>query len=359
MPERVLEACAADAGVWGEGEFALAELASRLRDGREWSDVPGLVVRRDGEWRRNPAVSRPLSDLPRMRRRWVDNPRYFREGGQAGFETKRGCPGKCTYCADPVAKGRSVRTRPPSAVADELECLLAQGIDHLHTCDSEFNIHEQHAAEVCRELIRRGLGDKLRWYAYCAPVPFSADLAQLMRRAGCVGINFGVDNGDCDMLRRLKRGFAPNDILNAARWCREAGIVTMLDLLLGTPGETTESVERTIELVRRTNAEEIGVAVGVRIYPGTELGDLAASGALAPGLVGGENELEPLFFLEPAVSDGIFDLLDRHVGNDERFLFFDPTRPDRNYNYNANERLSKAILEGYRGAYWDILRRYN
>jgi len=358
MPERILDLCDADAGVWGEGEFALAEVAACLEEGREWSDVAGLVVRRDGSWRRNPPALRPLCNLPRMRRRWLDNPRYFREGGQAGFETKRGCPGLCTYCADPVAKGRTVRMRPPEAVADEVEELLSQGIDHLHTCDSEFNVPETHAADVCREIVRRGLGERLRWYAYCSPALFSADLARVMRRAGCVGINFGVDSGDAGMLRRLRRDFGPRDILNAARWCHAEGIVTMFDLLLGSPGETTDSIVRTIALMREAETEQVGVAIGVRIYSGTELGDLVAGGALSDGLVGGGNRLEPQFYLEPAVAAGIFDLLDGLVGDDERFLFFDPTRPERNYNYNANERLTAAIREGYRGAYWDILRRY-
>jgi len=65
----------------------------------------------------------------------------------------------------------------------------------------------------------------------------------------------------------------------------------------------------------------------------------------------------PVFFLEPAIAPTIFDQLDALVGKDPRFLFFDPDRPDRNYNYNANEVLVRAIREGYRGAYWDILRR--
>jgi len=97
-----------------------------------------------------------------MTRSWVDNKRYFKEGGQAGFETKRGCNGSCIYCADPVAKGRNIRLRPPSAVADEVEHLVAQGIDHLHTCDSEFNLPPEHAIAVCEEFERRRLGDKVR-----------------------------------------------------------------------------------------------------------------------------------------------------------------------------------------------------
>ena len=81
-----------------------------------------------------------------------------------------------------------------------------------------------------------------------------------------------------------------------------------------------------------------------------------ASGSLREGLVGGDGPTDPLFFLERTCS--VFERLDQLIGDDRRFFFFDPSRPDRNYNYNANQRLVEAIQKGYRGAYWDILRRY-
>lgn len=358
MPEQILGLCAADAGIWGEGEFSFVELANRIEGGRGWFDLPNLIYRHNDNWQRNPPCYPSLGNLPPMSRRWIDNRRYFRQGGQNGIETKRGCPNSCIYCADPVAKGNQIRTRPPRAVVDELESLLTQGIDHIHTCDSEFNIPEAHAQEVCQEIIRRRLGEKLRWYAYCAPVPFSAELARTMRSAGCMGINFGVDSGDGEMLRRLKRNFFSEDILNTVRWCKESGIAVMLDLLLGSPGETQESILRTIELMRFSDPDRVGVAVGVRVYPGTELADQVMRGEGRKGLVGGQDRLEPLFFLEPQVAPFVFDLLDEVIGDDRRFFFFDPSRPEKNYNYNANQRLLEAIQKGYRGAYWDILRRY-
>jgi radical SAM superfamily enzyme YgiQ (UPF0313 family) len=366
MPEQVLELCEADAGVWGDGEFALAELANRLEEKREWLDgstelaevLPNLIWHGNGRWHRNPPANPPLTDLPPMSRSWVDNRRYFREGGQAGIETKRGCPGQCVYCADPLAKGKEIRTRPAEAVVDELERLLEQGIDHVHTCDSEFNPPQWHASQVCEEIIRRDLGDRLRWYAYCSPVPFSRELARLMRRAGCVGINFGVDNGDEEMLRRLRRGFTPDDIFEAARSCQEAGIAVMFDLLLGSPGETRESLVRTIELMQRAEPNRVGVALGVRVYPGTELADLVLREEPTEGLLGGDDVSEPFYFLEPSIASFTLELLDDLIGDDRRFFFFDPSRPDRDYNYDDNQRLVDAIGKGYRGAYWDILRRY-
>jgi radical SAM superfamily enzyme YgiQ (UPF0313 family) len=292
-----------------------------------------------------------------MSRNWIDNVRYFHEGGQAGIETKRGCPCNCIYCADPVAKGRKIRTRQPEAVVDEIERLLNQGIDHIHTCDSEFNLPNDHAVKICKEIIKRGLGDRLRWYAYCSPVPFSVGLARLMKQAGCVGINFGVDSGDEMMLKRLCRDFTSEDILRTVHFCKEAGLSVMLDLLIGAPGETKESIHRTIELTKQSGADRVGIASGVRVYPGTQLSNIMAQVELKDGCIGGHDPLEPLFFLEPEVAPFIFDLLDDFIGDDERFYFFDPSRPDRNYNYNANQLLSEAIKKGYRGAYWDILCR--
>lgn len=358
MPEQVLRLCYADVGIWGDGEYTLAELANRMEAKREWFDLPNLIWYSDGKWHHNPPSTSPLTNLPIMSRIWVDNRRYFREGGQAGFETKRGCPCHCIYCADPIAKGREIRIRAPKAVVDELENLLRQGINHIHTCDSEFNLPSWHAFEVCQEIIRRNLGDKLHWYAYCSPASFSLTLAELMHHAGCVGINFGIDNGDEVMLRRLKRDFTTDDIINVAHLCKKAGITVMFDLLLGSPGETKESIIHTIELMKQAKPDRIGIALGVRVYPGTELANLVTKRELKEGLVGGNNPAEPLFFIEPSIAPFAFELLDELVGNDERFFFFDPSRPDRDYNYNANQRLIDAIQKGYRGAYWDILLKF-
>lgn len=357
MPEPAMAITGVDVGVVGDGEFTMAGIANRIRGRKNWEDLPNLVIRRNGVFRRNPGSAMPLSRLPPMSRALIDNRRYYLEGGQAGIETKRGCPMACVYCADPLAKGNSIRLRPPGDVVAELANLIDQGIGHVHTCDSEFNVPESHALEICEGIIRRGISDRLRWYAYCKPGPFSPGLARRMRRAGCEGINFGVDSGDEGMLSRLGRDFGPQEILSAARLCRENGIAVMFDLLLGAPGETRESIARTIELMMRSGADRIGVTVGVRVYPGTRLAMQVMKDEQRDGLVGGSDFCQPVFFLEPGIAPTAFNQLDALVGKDPRFLFFDPDRPDRNYNYNANKLLVDAIREGHRGAYWDILRR--
>jgi hypothetical protein len=371
MPGAVLERCGADAGIRSDGEAAVCELVRRLEQDGEWSDVPGLIFRRGGAFRQNPPDRGSLTDLPPMSRSHIDNSRYFAEGGQAGVETKRGCNRRCIYCADPIAKGRKLRTRPPEAIVDELESLLVQGIDYIHTCDSEFNLPLTHAHALCEQMIRRGLGKRLRWYAYCSPAPFTAETADLMSRSGCVGINFGTDHGDPRMLKVLGRDFDPEDILVATRLCRERGITVMLDLLLGGPGETRESMTAAIEHMKTVQPDQVGISLGLRVYPGTPLAQMGVHKRLeseAPpkgqsGETSGAEQsadpywLEPRFFLEPKIAPFAFELLHELIGGDRRFLFFDPERSAQDYNYNANERLAEAIRNGQRGAYWDILRR--
>jgi len=198
----------------------------------------------------------------------------------------------------------------------------------------------------------------MRWYAYCSPTPFSRELARAMREAGCVGIDFGADNGSEAMLKRLGRDFSPADIRNVTRWTKEEGMAVMLDLLLGSPRETRESIEQTVEVVKQAAPDRVGVSLGVRVYPETELAVQVISEEFSDGLVGGSNSSDPLFFMEPGIAPFVFEWLNTLIGDDRRFLFFDPSRPKQNYNYNSNQRLVEAIQQGHRGAFWDILRIY-
>ena len=363
-PEAALDYCGAEMGVRGEGEETLPALAGRIARGRPFDDLPGLIWKQGSSWWRNPVRYARLEELDLSRREAVDNRRYFQEGGMVGFESKRGCPGGCTYCADPVAKGAEVRPRNPAQVARELENLYRQGIDHFHTCDSEFNLPESHALEVCQEIVKRGLGEKIRWYAYLSPLPFSRELARWMRRAGCVGIDFGVDHGSPEMLQALGRPHTPQDILEVARLAKGEGFSLLFDLLLGGPGETRATLEEAIDLMKQASPDLVGISLGVRLYPETSLfrllerrGETASRDDLQGAVEGNPGLLRPVFYLSSALGSDPESYLEDLIGGDERFLFGNPKREGQNYNYNDHSLLREAIAKGYRGAFWDILRR--
>jgi radical SAM superfamily enzyme YgiQ (UPF0313 family) len=364
--ERIVDYTGADFGVHGDGERATASLYRQLRDGKAFETVDGLLWRRDGRIVKNrPAWPAEVSLA--TRRRAVDNVTYFALGGQCGFETKRGCNRMCLYCADPLSKGTCVRMRQPAEVADEIESLLAQGIDVLHTCDAEFNLPRSHALAICGEFIRRSLGEKVQWYTYLAVTPFDTELAQTMRRAGCVGINFTGDSASAAMLETYRQPHRAEDLEKAVRRCKENSIKVMIDLMLGGPGETPESVATTINFIKKVDPDCAGASLGIRLYPGTGMvevvqseGPLEANGALRRKYSGAFDFFQPTFYISRHLGPNPARLVKDLIAGDERFFEPMEEQPDADatdHNYNDNSELADAIRDGARGAYWDILHR--
>jgi len=380
FPRPILRRCDCRFGIRGGGEVALCAFARAVEKGGGFDDVPGLVreveAGPDAIYGENPPRLQPNTLSLGTSRSYVNNRQYFLQGGQLGLETKRGCDRRCAYCADPLVKGGRVRTRDPSEVADEVESLLQQGVDVLHLCDSEFNIPSAHALAVCREMTRRGVGQKVRWYTYACPTPFTDELADAMKNAGCEGVNFGVDSANAAMLECYGRSFGRSDIAKAVQLCRRHRLTTMIDLMLGGPGESEESVMETIEFMKQLAPDCVGAALGVRLYPGTRLAARVAReegmsdnpnlqhfgsvGPLDSESLGEDLEellLRPVFYVSRNLGNAPAELVREIIDEDERFFAPRPRDASENYNYNQNELLQNAIKEGARGAYWDILRK--
>jgi radical SAM superfamily enzyme YgiQ (UPF0313 family) len=364
-PESALSYCGVEMGVKGDGEWSLPQLAERLLERGDLRNIPGVIFKKKENYHHNPVRYGSLNSLCLSRREALDHPRYLREGGMVGFETKRGCDQKCIYCADPLSKGRIIRWRNPQDVAAELAHLYQKGVDHFHTCDSEFNLPASQAIEVCKEIAKERLNEKIRWYAYASATPFEEELASWMERAGCVGIDFGVDHGNDEMLRRLGRAHNAAAIENTARLARKHGFALMFDLLLGGPGETRETIRETIELMKRASPDRVGISLGVRLYRGTALAQKVVreegfglkNKNLHGAIRGNEEMLQPIFYLSAGLGEDVEEFIEKQIAGDPRFLLGSRKNVERNYNYNENSRLTEAIKQGYRGAFWDILRR--
>jgi tryptophan 2-C-methyltransferase len=358
----------ADFAIRGDGEQATIDLYRHLRRGDDWRALLGLCWKSEQGWVENhPAWPRVLS-MPRSRDS-IDNLEYFRRGGQGGIETKRGCPRRCIYCADPQAKGRRVRYREPYAVAEEAGRLLAQGIDVLHFCDGEFNIPKAHALAVCDALIDAGLSEKIRFYIYAAVRPFDAELASRLRHAGCAGINFTGDSAHPEVLKEYAAAHREPHLREAIRLCKAEGMVCMVDLLLGGPGETPETAAYTLRTLEHLEPDCVGAGLGMRLYPGTAAveilktrGNLATLPGIKRQYTGDVDLLWPTFYIAPELGPAPAKLIHEIVGNNP--CFFLPidetaTSAKNDHNYNDNTALSEAISGGARGAYWDILRKLN
>ena len=190
-----------------------------------------------------------------------------------------------------------------------------------------------------------------------------------MARAGCVGINFGGDSASGLMLETYKTEHKPEDIATAVQLCRRNNIAVMIDLLLGGPGETPQTVAETLDFIRRIDPDCAGAALGVRVYRHTGMEALLGPGPIAPDdrtvrrkYSGPVDLVKPTFYISEALGENPAQLVRDLIAGDERF--FEPeletdleSEPGSDHNYNANEQLVEAIAAGARGAYWDILRR--
>jgi radical SAM superfamily enzyme YgiQ (UPF0313 family) len=369
--ESIIKYTGADFGIRGDGETATISLVQQLQEARNFTEVPGLIWYNDGKIYGNPPAWPDPFSLTTTRD-FIDNRSYFKNGGQCGVETKRGCNRRCIYCADPLAKGTKVRLREPSEVAGEIQSLLSQGIDVFHLCDSEFNIPRSHAYAVCEELNKHSLGNRIRWYAYMSPTPFDEDLAQKMSKAGCAGIDFTGDSACPSMLTTYQQRHNKEDLASAVRLCRLYNIAVMIDLLLGGPGETPKTVQETIEFIKKINPDCAGAALGIRIYANTGMEKIVSEelnagtdGNIHRKYTGPIDFFKPTFYISRALGERPAELVQDLIDGDERF--FEPTAETEgtitekddaaNYNYNQNLPLIQAIQKGARGAYWDILRQ--
>ena len=249
IPSELMQTLRPDYGISGESEEAFPAFLEALEKGTGFDEIGNLFRFEDGILIKNAAPSGflDMSTLPRPDRSLAD-PRYYEQYGIESLQTKRGCPLRCDYCTYPIIEGRVGRTRKPLEIVDELEFLADRpNVHHVFIVDSVFNLPRTHAKSVCREMIDRG--NAMPWTCYVNPLGFDAELAGLMQRAGCSGMEVGSDSGYDPVLERLRKGFTTADIRNLHALALEYDVPDCHTFLLGTPSEDFDDVLRSLELI--------------------------------------------------------------------------------------------------------------
>jgi len=186
--------------------------------------------------------------------------------------TSRGCPYKCTYCSKPVT-GDTWRGRSVDNVIAEWEWLVKDlGATEIGVTDDIWNLDRERAKELCRGLIKANL-NHVPWVTIHGMKVNNTDaeLFQLMKQAGCKRVGFGVENGDDWMLRNvIKKGQTVNMVRDAFKWAKAAKLQTMGFFIFGMPGETEESMEKTIRLSLELDPD-LAHFMMASPFPGTEM----------------------------------------------------------------------------------------
>ena len=273
FPGEIAAYLGADGGVKGEGEGAIKVFEGQWHEGIMTSILPDLD---------HVAFPQDINALFEG----------FRRYRTMGIQTARGCPNQCIYCTYPGLEGRELRTRSPERVAGEIAMLHKDfKIRNFFIVDSLFNAHEGHMVRVLEAIAALNL--RLRISCYVQPKVSDPGIFSLMKKAGCVAVDFGTDAGSPAMLASLRKPFTVDNIRKASRACKDAGIDFCHSLLLGGPGETPETIRETVSLMDEVSPRAVIAMTGVRIYPGTELERIAIKqGRHAAG----ESLLEPQFY---------------------------------------------------------------
>lgn len=199
----------------------------------------------------------------------------FCKGRTVTVLTSRGCPLKCSFCTIAPHHGKqSYRRRDPKAVCDEIQVLVNKyHPDEIYIDDDTITINRKHLIAFSNEYKSREYG-----------LPFSCmgnatvdrEALEAMSHAGCRALKFGVESGDPDVLKMVPKTMELDDVIRTVDDCRELGIQTHANFLVGLPGETREKAIRSIEYAVSLNTHTLQFAIATP-YPGTAFYDKAVA----------------------------------------------------------------------------------
>ncbi|MBJ6725197.1 B12-binding domain-containing radical SAM protein [Geomesophilobacter sediminis] len=303
FPEATLEYLGADLGICGEGEAAFTALLQALQEGADLSGIPGLC--RPGKpVVQESAVRRGLDELP------LPDPALWSIPDEASadiwipYQTRRGCPMRCSYCSTPTLEGTAIRKRSVEAVVAGIARHVAAGFDRFYFVDNTFNLPPDYAKELCDALAGAALG--IRWRCILYPGSVDEEVVRKMAQAGCVEVSLGFESGCPEMLRTLNKHYDREEVRFAAALLKQYGIRRMGFLLLGGPGETRESVRQSLDFAESLDLDLLKLSMGIRIYPGTALERAAREEGM---LEAGDDLLLPRFYFARGADEWLIPMV--------------------------------------------------
>jgi hopanoid biosynthesis associated radical SAM protein HpnJ len=276
-PEKALAAgSAVDFVIRREFDHQIVDYAN----GKPLEEIPGASFRRNGTIVNNPEapVIENLDALPwvtKVYKRDLDVSRYnvpFLLNPYISFYTSRGCPAMCTFCLWPQThSGHRWRLRSSDDIVNEVRYALEAfpNIKEIFFDDDTFNYRKERTIELCSKL------KKLNFTWSCTSrVTTDYETLKAMKDAGCRLLIVGYESGDPQILKNIKKGATVDMAERFTSNCKKLGLLVHGDFIVGLPGETRESIRKTIEFAKRLDNETIQVSIA-HPYPGTEFYDYA------------------------------------------------------------------------------------
>jgi radical SAM superfamily enzyme YgiQ (UPF0313 family) len=180
--------------------------------------------------------------------------------------TSRGCPAGCTYCIKHVSYQYSARLRSPELIMEELWRLKKLGINNIHMYSDLFTVSRDQVVELCRRMIDEKI--QIRWTSNSRVDFVDEEMLNLMGKAGCWLISWGIESGNEQILKHARKGAYPEKAERALLWAKRAGIKNWGYFIIGLPGETEATIRQTIDFSKKLPLD-IALFHVAAPYPGT------------------------------------------------------------------------------------------
>lgn len=261
----------------GEYELTLLFLLQSLDKKQDLNKVLGLVFRdKDGKIIQNPSrpLEKDLNRFPWPAREYLPMHKYVDTPGDIPTPSlqlwaSRGCPYGCIYCAWPqiIYGGSYYRTRSPKNVVDELEwCIKEYNFKSFYFDDDTFNIGKRRIIALAKEIKERNIN--LPWAVMARADTMDKEMLIALKEAKLFALKYGVESGSQQLVNDACKGLDLMKAREAIRFTRELGIKYHLTFMFGLPGETWETVEKTINFAMEADPDSLQFSI-VTPFPGS------------------------------------------------------------------------------------------
>lgn len=272
LPQEVLGNPSVDYVVVGEGEYSLLDLISGL-DPRH---IRGIGFKENGRIVLNPAreticdinsFPMPAYDLLPMDGYYAALGSYKRKPS-FGMITSRGCPGRCTFCKGNIL-GEIIRFRSAEKIIEEIEFLQKNyNIKDITFYDDTFTSSKQRVNDFCDLLLEKKIA--LTWCCFSRVDTVNFEILKKMKKARCYQVMYGVESADSQILANIKKRITLEKVEETVAATKKAGIEVRLAFMLGNPGETEETIKKTIRYAIYLDPDLVSFNITTP-YPGTEM----------------------------------------------------------------------------------------
>ncbi|MCD2448921.1 B12-binding domain-containing radical SAM protein [Methylicorpusculum oleiharenae] len=278
----------------GEYELACLNLTKALREGVPLANVAGLAYRaNDGRVLVNPQAPLidPLDQLPPPARHlfprnsepaitaYYDG--MFQHTPTASMHTSRGCPYRCNFCVwiQVLYRGEPQRYFSAPRIVDEMQLLINKfDVKEIYFDDDNFTSNRKHVRQLCAEIKRRHLN--IAWSAMGDAIALNDEMLECMADAGCVGLKFGLDSADSEILDAIKKPLKVHRLEKLIDKAGKLGIKTHMSVVFGLTNETRETMEATFEYACELDIDSVQFSMATPC-PGTDFyNELAAEGRI-------------------------------------------------------------------------------